>query len=91
MTDARQIAAASTVTENWDGSRTIYWAADGISRTYSREDIAGMFLHMVERGVMNPIFERLTTSEERRQMYRDLEEVSDAMAVLVAGSDTTTR
>lgn len=91
MTDARAIAAAATVRENADGSRTIYWAADGIIRTYSREDIAGMFLQMVERGTMNPIFERLTTAEERREMYRDLHEVSDAMAVLVAGSDTKPR
>jgi len=71
--------------ENPDGSRTISWK-DGIARTYSMIDIASMFLYAVETGTTNPILERLTSAEERRFLYRELEEMSTSLDQRVLGA-----
>lgn len=87
MTGARLIADAARVTEHPDGSRTIRWR-DGVSRTYTRTDIAGLFLEALERGRTSPLLERLTTPEERAFLYKQAEHMSNEMAEAVAMGDT---
>lgn len=87
MTSARLIADAARVTEHPDGARTIRWR-DGMSRTYSRVEIAGMFLEALEKGHTNPLLERLTTPDERAFLYRQAEHMSNEMAEAVARGDT---
>lgn len=84
---ARVIADAARVTEHPDGSRTIRWR-DGQSRTYSRVDIAAMFLEALERGQTNPLLERLTSAEERAFLYKQAETMSAEMADAIAMGDT---
>lgn len=87
MSTRRQIADAARVEHHPDGSRTIWWR-DGIRRTYSKQTIASMFLEAVEKGTTNPLLDRLTTPEERREMYEGLDRINQQLAELVAAGDT---
>lgn len=79
------VVETANVRENPDGTRTIWWS-DGVSRTYTREQIATMFLEGYERGRMNPLLDKLVSYEEKVELMRAVDLLQDRLSEVIAAA-----